>query len=112
MHLYCMCNRKSKHLDTLFQSFVVTDTHTISMKMLNDLSYIKENGYYPLKDNIFHKLQFCSEYGINLSTPVEPLHCILLGIFIWLLQGLNHFRRKKDDDSTPFSSDDDDNQNP
>jgi len=64
MHLYCMCNRKSKHLDTLFQSFVVTDTHTISMKMLNDLSYIKENGYYPLKDNIFHKLQF---FAVNIE---------------------------------------------
>jgi len=42
---------------------------------------------------------------------VEPLHCVLLGIFIWLLQGLNCLRREKDDESSSSSSDDDDNDN-
>jgi len=97
--MQCICvacaNIKSEHLDSPFQPFNVMDTHTVSMKMLIDMSYMKENGYYLLKDNIFHKLQFCTEYGVNLSTPVKPLHCMFLGIFIWLVQGLNCLRRKK-----------------
>ena len=53
---------------------------------------MKNIGYYPVKNNIFTK--FCHSHGVNASTPVEPLHCVLLGLFIRLLQGFNQLRRE------------------
>jgi len=35
-----------------------------------------------------------------MSTPVEPLHCILLGLFIRLIQRFNHLRRLRKENST------------
>jgi len=55
----------------------------------NNPNSLKQVGYYPMKNNIFHHLEFCHSGGINGSTPVEPLHCVLLGLFLWLLQGFN-----------------------
>jgi len=50
-------------------------------------------GYYLLWDNIFHKLDCCHSKGINLSTPVEQLHCVLLRFLIWLFQDFNSLQR-------------------
>ena len=60
--------------------------------MRNNESRAKLAGYYALKENAFHDLKFCHEKGINLSSPVEPLHCVLLGLFIQVLQGFNHIQ--------------------
>jgi len=62
--------------------------------MLTDPVETKDLGYYPMKQNIFHHLQFCHAKGVNQSTLVEPLHCVLLGLFIQLLQGFNRLWKK------------------
>jgi len=36
-------------------------------------------GYYPCIENILYDLTFCDPLGINISTPPEALHDILLG---------------------------------
>ena len=77
-----MCNIDRDHLDNPYCSFVETDSDQLRQKMLTDPVKTKDLGYYPMKQNIFHHLQFCHAKGVNQSTPVEPLHCVLLGLFI------------------------------
>jgi len=36
-------------------------------------------GYYPCNENILYDLTFCDPLGLNISTPPEALHAILLG---------------------------------
>jgi len=36
-------------------------------------------GYYPSMENTLYDLIFCDALGINISTPPEALHAILLG---------------------------------
>jgi len=89
-----MCNIDCDHLDDPYCSFVETDSDQLRQKMLTDPVKTKDLGYYPMKQNIFHHLQFCHAKGVNQSAPVEPLHCVLLGLFIRLLQGFNRLQKK------------------
>jgi len=89
-----MCNVERTNLDNPYCHVVETDSEKVKQKMLTDPVEAKELGYYPMKDNVFHSLQFCHAKGLNQSTPVEPLHCVLLGLFIRLLQGFNRLRKK------------------
>jgi len=84
-----MCNIDRDHLDDPYCKFVETDTDKLWRKMLTDPVETKDLGYYPMKQNIFHQLQFCHAKGVNQSTPVKLLHCVLFGLFIQLLQGFN-----------------------
>jgi len=51
---------------------------------------IKEMGYYPCKQNILLEPQYCSNgMGLNQAMPLEGLHVILIGYFMYLIQGLS-----------------------
>jgi len=39
----------------------------------------KRIGYHPMKENFSTNLsKFCHPHGLDQSTPIEPLHCMLL----------------------------------
>ena len=78
--------------DDPYQPYELTNTHDLIKTIENQPHVSKGNGYYPLKNNVFHQLEFCHWHGLNGSTPVEPLHCVMLGLFICLLQGFNYLR--------------------
>jgi len=99
-HQCWICNIHADFLDDPYKKSTNTDTRTIAQKTKLDPKCIKEIGYNSIKDNIFHQLTFCHNYGVNMSTPVEPLHGILLGLFIRLMQGFNHLRRLRKENST------------
>ena len=40
---------------------------------------VAQMGYHPCTENIMYDLTFCDPLGINISTPPEVLHAILLG---------------------------------
>jgi len=73
----------------LHESYHTTDSHALSQQTCKNPGYVKANGYYAMTNNIYHKLEFCHSPGVNALTPVEPQNCILLGLFMWLLQGFN-----------------------
>jgi len=97
-----LCNIILDKCDDPYEPYDVTSSHRLIHEIATNPAAMKQVGYYPLKNNIFHQLEFCHERGINASTPVEPLHCVLLGLFIRLLQGFNRLRR--DDMTIPESS--------
>jgi len=84
-----LCNITLGNCDDLYEPYELTNSHLLVEWLSSDPYSMKSIGYYPVKNNIFHKLEFCHSHGVNASTPVEPLHCVLLGLFIRLLQGFN-----------------------
>ena len=84
-----LCNIILDKCDDPYEQYDVTSSHRLIHEIATNPAAMKQVGYYPLKNNIFHQLEFCHKRGINASTPVEPLHCVLLGLFIRLLQGFN-----------------------
>jgi len=84
-----LCNITLDKCDDPYEPYKVTSSHSLIHDIETNPSSLKQIGYYPLKNNIFHHLEFCHGHEINASTPVEPLHCVLLGLFICLLQGFN-----------------------
>ena len=89
-----LCNIVLDHCDNPYEPYKVTNSHLLLERLSNNPYSMKNIGYYPVKNNIFHQLEFCHSCGVNASTPVEPLHCVLLGLFIRLLQGFNWLRRE------------------
>jgi len=92
-HICRICNIKRDDLDAPYKNVTLTDTQSVHNAIHSSPITARNMGYYAFKDNVFHQLHFCHNYGVNQSTPVEPLHCVLLGLFIRLLQGLNRLRR-------------------
>jgi len=74
-----------------------------------------EMGYYPCMENILYDLTFCDPLGINISTPPEALHAILLGHGTRLLNAFARLEKeqkeqkekKKKDDAEEDVEDDD-----
>jgi len=100
--MLCLCNIILDKCDDLYEPYKLISSFSLIQDIQKNPNSLKQLGYYPMKNNIFHQLEFCHSHGINGSTPVEPLHCVLLGIFIWLLQGFNQLRH--DDMTVPESS--------
>ena len=64
--------RLPSHVHTL------TDTRVLREKRFTNPQYVKDQGYYPCKQNILQELTFCDPLGLNVSVPPEVLHAILL----------------------------------
>jgi len=58
--------------------FTLTDTLRIKLECVSDPSKRLGKGYYPCTENIMHDLTFSDPLGINISSPPETLHVILL----------------------------------
>ena len=59
-------------------------------------------GYYPCMENFLYDLTFCDPLGVNISTPPEALHAIVLGHGTHLLNAFARLEKEKkdvDDDS-------------
>jgi len=56
---------------------------------------VVEMGYYPCRENIRYDLRFCDPLGINISTPPEALHAILLGHGTRLLNAFARLEKEK-----------------
>ena len=52
-------------------------------------------GYYPCMENILYDLTFCDPLGINVSTPPEALHGILLGHGTHLLNAFARLEKEQ-----------------
>ena len=52
-------------------------------------------GYYPCMENILYDLTFCDPLGINISTPPEALHAILLGHGTHLLNAFARLEKEQ-----------------
>ena len=59
--------------------FTLTDARKIKQKMTDHPDIVAQMGYHPCTENIMYDLTFCDPLGINISTPPEVLHAILLG---------------------------------
>jgi len=57
----------------------LTDAKKIKLNRTINPGKVVEMGYYPCRENILYDLTFCDPLGINISTPPEALHAILLG---------------------------------
>jgi len=104
MNICRFCNIPRNSLDDPYQRFWLTDSAILASNMSNNYEQTARMGYYPMKNNIFHELLWCHEFGVNQLTPVEPLHCILLGLFIGLLQGFNRLRKPEPPERTALQA--------
>jgi len=56
------------------------DAKRMKLEQTSDPKKVIEKGYYPCVENILYKnLTFCDPLGINISSPPEALHAMLLG---------------------------------
>jgi len=56
---------------------------------------VVEKGYYPCTKNILYVRIFCDPLGINISSPSEALHTILLGHDTRLLNAFARLEKSK-----------------
>jgi len=56
---------------------------------------IKAMGCYPFMHNIVPELQYCNPMGLNQAVPPEGLHVILIGYFLYLIQGFSQSHKVK-----------------
>ena len=59
--------------------FTLTDVKKIEKNRNSKPAIVVNMGYHPCTENILYELTFCDPLGINISTPPEALHAILLG---------------------------------
>jgi hypothetical protein len=78
-------------------TFVLTDAKKIKIDRVTWPEKVVEKGYYPCLENIFYDLTFCDPLGINISTPPEALHAILLGHGTRLLNAFARLEQEKKD---------------
>jgi len=88
-HIYHMCDIKHNDLDTLYKNVILTDTLKIQNAINMSTNHYQKHGLLCIERKYISLIDFYHRYGLNQSTPVEPLHCVLLGLFIPLFQGLN-----------------------
>jgi len=60
-------------------TFILTGAKKIKLNRTINPGKVVEMGYYPCMEKILYDLTFCDPLGINISTPPEALHAILLG---------------------------------
>jgi len=65
-----------------------------------------EMEYYPCMENILYDLTFCDPLGINISTPPEALHAILLGHGTCLLNAFARLEKEKKEQKEKKKKDD------
>jgi len=65
-----------------------------------------EMGYYFCMENILYDLTFCDPLGINISTPPEALHAILLGHGTHLLNAFARLEKEKKEQKQKKKKDD------
>jgi len=79
---------------------------TVWFKIFKITKFLETIWLLSCEEQHFPILEFCHSYESIVSTPVVPLHCVIhcvsLGLFIWLLQGFNWLRC--DNMSIPESS--------
>jgi len=51
----------------------------MKLEQTSDPKKVAEKGYYLCVETILYDLTFCNPLGINISSPPEALHAILLG---------------------------------
>jgi len=96
-------DRKRKGERISPNTFILTDAKKIKLNRSIDPIKVVKMGYYPCMENILYDLIFCDPLGVNISTPPEALHAILLGhgtrllnAFARLEKGEKEPRRMKD----------------
>ena len=72
-------DRKRKGERIPLNTFILTDAKKIKLNHSIKPDKVVQMGYYPCIENILYDLTFCDPLGINISTPPEALHAILLG---------------------------------
>ena len=96
-------DRKCKGERIPHNTFILTDAKNIKLNCSIKSDKVVEMGYYPCMENILYDLTFCDPLGINISTPPEALHAILLGHGTCLLNAFATLekeqkeKKKKDD---------------
>jgi len=75
--------------------FILTDAKKIKLNCTIKPDKVVEMGYYPCMENILYDLTFCDPLGINISTPPEALHAILLGHGTCLLNAFARLEKEK-----------------
>jgi len=88
-------NRKGQRIPA--NTFILTDAKKIKLNRLECPQKVVEMGYYPCIENILYDLTFCDPLGINISTPPEALHAILLGHGTRLLNAFARLEKEKKD---------------
>ena len=79
-------------------NYRLTKMSSLKRNCLTNPISVKKLGYYPLRNNAMHKIQFCHPVGgINQCTPAEMLHQIERGIMEY--GHLGFFNLMCDDDS-------------
>jgi len=76
-------------------TFILTDAKKIKLNRTINPGKVVEMGYYPCMENILYDLTFCDPLGINISTPPESLHAILLGHGTRLLNAFARLEKEK-----------------
>jgi len=76
-------------------TFIATDAKKIKLNQSINPGKVVEMGYYHCMENILYDLTFCDLLGINISTPPEDLHAILLGHGTGLLNALQDWKKNK-----------------
>jgi len=78
----------------------LTDAKKIKLNRTINPGKVVEMGYYTCMENILYDLTFCDPLGINISTPPEALHAILLGHGTHLLNAFARLEteQKKDEE--------------
>jgi len=89
----CGCLKEDLDKDDL--SFDIIDSHELYRNIKeNRPGAVREKGYYPIKDNILHELDYCDPLGFIISTLPEILHVLLLGLLPRLLNGFSNLKKK------------------
>jgi len=75
-HACCLCNKILDKCDDPYKPYKLTSLFSLIQDIQNNQTSLKQAGYYPMKNIIFHQSEFCQS-RVNNSAPVEPLHCVL-----------------------------------
>ena len=91
---YCKCSFDDTDNPRVI-SQLTTMKEMVSLMDKRNYRKIKNLGYYSITNNAFYKLWYCDEKsGVHGAVPLESLHFLLLGYFMYALGAINKLRKE------------------